>query len=243
MQWLKDNWIIVWPVATALASLLYKLFDKVPRVHAFFSLLASLGLDLPKLLETLQRLFSGAPPAPPAGTPKSATPKDTLEFPKKPSTLVRALAVAVPIALVSSLVVAATGSLAACANFWKDPVHVAEELAQYVTLFIQTAQTVWATIAPLLGANAAQDTAAFNDAVVVLQNANALMIDGAQAVAAGKTVNLPQLIQAVQDAVARVMAVITQFRTSTAAASSASENNMANLSHMAASIQHWQESK
>lgn len=139
--------------------------------------------------------------------------------------------------------VTAVTSTSGCASFLNNPVYVAQQLAQYVTLFVQTAQTVWATIAPLLGANQAADTVAFNDAVVALENANGVMIDVAQAIAAGKTGNLQQAIAAVQDAVSRVMAVITQFQSGSPAAASATADRMINLSHMAASIQHWQEAK
>jgi hypothetical protein len=153
--------------------------------------------------------------------------------------LARSLALALAMSSSWAVTGAAAGALAACSNVWKDPVYVAMQLGQYVTLFTQAAQTVWQTIAPLLGANQAADTAAFNDAVVALQSADAVMIDAAQAVAAGKTGNVPQAIQAVQDAVSRVMAVIAQFRSSEPAASVAAAEKMGNLSRMATSIQHW----
>lgn len=119
-------------------------------------------------------------------------------------------------------------------------VTVVTQLSTYVTAFIQVAETVWATLQPLLGSNAATANAAFNDAIVALQNANALMMDGEQAYEAGKTVNLPQLMQAVQDAVQRVMDVIQQFQSSAPAKGYAASDSMQTLSRMATSIQHWQ---
>lgn len=143
-----------------------------------------------------------------------------------------------PIAIVGSVGLSALAGIG-CASIWKDPVYLATQLAQYVTLFIQTAQTIWSTLAPLLGASQSSATAAFDDAVVTLQNANAVLIDAAKAVAAGKVADLASLMSAVQDAVARVMAVIAQFQKQAPASAEASGSKMVTLSNMATTIQHW----
>lgn len=58
--------LLVWPLATALASLAYKTLDANTRAHAIFSLLASLGIDLPKLWDAFGRaLAGGSKPTPP----------------------------------------------------------------------------------------------------------------------------------------------------------------------------------
>jgi hypothetical protein len=249
MQWITAHQVLLiamWPLLTAVISLFYKQLDQIPRVHAALSALTALGIDLPKLWEALGRIVTGNPPA--SGGPGTGgktteeKAKDTLTFPKKPAVMRLALAFAA--ALYCCAVPLVTGaSVSACAGLLNNPVFIATQLATYVNTFISMAQSVWATIAPLLGANQAADTQAFNDAVVALQNADGGVMDVAQLIAAGKTGNLAQAIQAVQDAVTRVMAVITQFRSSTASASYASEDQMAKLTHMAASIQHWQEVK
>lgn len=140
-----------------------------------------------------------------------------------------------PAALPAAGVVAA----AAGCSVLKDPVYVAQQLGQYVTLFIETAQTVWSTIQPLLGSNAAADNAAFQDAVVTLQNANAAMISLAQAVAAGKVGDLQGAVAAVQKAVQDVMNVIAQFEQQTPAAHAAMGSRQDTLARMSSTIQHW----
>jgi hypothetical protein len=249
MQWITAHQVLLiamWPLLTAVVSLFYKQLDAIPRVHAALSVLTALGIDLPKLWEALGRVITGNPPA--SGGPGTGgktteeKAKETMTFPKKPA--VMRIAQALAMALFCAFVPIATGtvlavSLAGC-SMLPNAVTIASQLATYVNAFVSMAQTVWAQIAPLLGSNQAADTAAFNDAIVVLQNADALMMDTAQAVQAGKTGNLPQAIQAVQDAVARVMAIITQFRSSTPAAGYATEDHMGKLQHMAATIQHWQ---
>ena len=52
--------VLVWPLATALASVLYKLAENNPRMHAALSFLAGLGIDLPKLWDALGRMLTGA---------------------------------------------------------------------------------------------------------------------------------------------------------------------------------------
>ncbi len=53
--------LMLWPLITAIVSLFYKKLDSYPRVHAVLSSLVAAGLDLPKLLDALKRVLTGAP--------------------------------------------------------------------------------------------------------------------------------------------------------------------------------------
>jgi hypothetical protein len=63
--WLLSHPYLSVSVATALASLGYKKLDAYPRGHAFLSLLAGLGWDLPTIEDAIRRLIAGSPPPPP----------------------------------------------------------------------------------------------------------------------------------------------------------------------------------
>lgn len=56
-------WVLAWPIVSGVASLLYTVLDQYPRAHAFFSLLAKAGVDLPAILDALHRLWTGLTPA------------------------------------------------------------------------------------------------------------------------------------------------------------------------------------
>ena len=183
------------------------------------------------------------PKAPWGGTPPGAMNPVEREAakigpPPNPPALgyrLRRIATACMLAMAVCALTVTTG----CSSILSNPVYVAEQLSQYVTLFIQTAQTIWQTILPLLGSNAAAANAAFTDAIVVLQQANAAMMDAAQAVAAGKVEDLASLIADVQKAVEAVMTVIAQFEQQAPGAIAATGSKMDTLTHMAMSIKHW----
>jgi hypothetical protein len=64
--------LILWPTVTALASLVYKALDADTRAHAVFSFLASIGVDIPKIIDAVGRMITPPnsppkPPSPPAG--------------------------------------------------------------------------------------------------------------------------------------------------------------------------------
>jgi hypothetical protein len=63
--WLLSHPYLTVSVVTALASLGYKKLDAYPRGHAFLSLLAGLGWDLPTIEDAIRRLIAGSPPPPP----------------------------------------------------------------------------------------------------------------------------------------------------------------------------------
>jgi hypothetical protein len=68
-KWAQDNaalLAILWPLLTALVTILFKPrtddeYAKLPpRVAAFLKLVAALGLDVPKVLEALGQVASGS---------------------------------------------------------------------------------------------------------------------------------------------------------------------------------------
>ena len=79
--WMLANPALVWPIATASISWLYTRAAGCPRLHAFFSLIAALGIDLPRVLDALHRLFYGSVPPnipPPPSSPPMVASKSTL---------------------------------------------------------------------------------------------------------------------------------------------------------------------
>ena len=55
--------LLFWPVLTGVISLFYNYLDGIPRVHAVLSLLVKAGLDLPGILNAIQRAITGLTPA------------------------------------------------------------------------------------------------------------------------------------------------------------------------------------
>ena len=51
--------LLLWPIVSALISLVYGYFDGIPRVHAVLALLVKAGVDLPAILDAFKRLVSG----------------------------------------------------------------------------------------------------------------------------------------------------------------------------------------
>lgn len=50
---------LLYPLITAIASLIYPVLDKNKYAHAFFSFLAALGIDLPKVWSAVVRMLPG----------------------------------------------------------------------------------------------------------------------------------------------------------------------------------------
>lgn len=69
LDWIKSNPLVIWPLASAVASLIYTKLEAYPRTHGLLSFMASSGLDLPKMLAMLQKAISGKDPRPPPGGP------------------------------------------------------------------------------------------------------------------------------------------------------------------------------
>lgn len=68
MKWIIDHWLLLLSIQQALAlvaSLAYGQLDQLPRWHAFFSLLASSGVDVPKVIDSWRRWLSNSPTPPP----------------------------------------------------------------------------------------------------------------------------------------------------------------------------------
>lgn len=51
--------LLLWPIVTALISLVYNKLDGIPRVHAFLAVLVKAGVDLPAILDALKRILTG----------------------------------------------------------------------------------------------------------------------------------------------------------------------------------------
>lgn len=132
---------------------------------------------------------------------------------------------------------------AAVAQWWQqfeqNPAATIGALVQYVDGFISTAQSIWAVIAPLLGASSASATADFNSSIVTLQDALTALQDGVQAAALAQNPNpdFSALTAAVQDAVAKVVAIVAQWQSASVRAT-ASES-MGLLNHQATQIAAW----
>jgi hypothetical protein len=221
MQWIQANQamiLIAWPILTAIFSLAYKALENNPRAHAIVSILSALGIDLPKLWDALGRLISGNPPGgggTAAQLPGHVAKKDLPPVPpdrvafsalRKSGTFMKRLAVCACLGLV-------TLTTACTAAQWQSFQTAAASFIAYVQTFVQAAETVWAMIAPLLGDKATVANAAFNDAVLALTNALGVLQDAVQAAnATQQPLDLAALMKPVQDAVARVMAVVAQWQ-------------------------------
>ena len=75
--------LVLWPALTAAASLAYTQLEKDTRIHAAFNVLASLGIDLPKLWDALGRALTGGGGA----TPTATAPVTPAKTPSKPPTM------------------------------------------------------------------------------------------------------------------------------------------------------------
>lgn len=145
--------------------------------------------------------------------------------------------------LVPLLALSLVVSPAGCASSWwaevkANPVQASSELAEYVQLFVSTAQVLWKAVAPLIGASdqAAANTA-FNDAVVTLNSALGVYEDAVRAAQAAEQPNpdFSSLISNIEDAAAKVMAVVTQYRQQPAATGAGYDV----LAHQAVVIAAW----
>ena len=64
--WIQNHWVwvvLLWPILSALASLVYGRLNEYPRWHAFFSLMAAAGIDIPKILDAVGRWINRSPPS------------------------------------------------------------------------------------------------------------------------------------------------------------------------------------
>lgn len=117
-------------------------------------------------------------------------------------------------------VIATGASSAGCTTAqWQNFQNNAATFVQYVQGFLQTAMTVWTAIAPLLGQNAATDQKIFNDAYVACTSAVGIFLDTVKGAAAAGTLDLQALMVPVQDACAKLLAVLAQFQTNGTGAS------------------------
>ena len=93
------------------------------------------------------------------------------------------------------------------------------EFVTYVNTFLPLAEATWATISPYLGATA---NAQFNNAVVAVEDASGALQDavrGANAATEDGGPNIAELIGAVQDGIAKILAIVHQYAGTTDAGS------------------------
>ncbi len=188
------------------------------------------GPDAPPPVAGKTEFLPRSVPPPPADTPV-----DGMIFPKPPKTMMRT---AFAVSLVCSALTLVTGcGTTWWANFQKDPVSQVTSFVQTVETFISSANVVWSILAPLLGTNLPAATAAFNDVMVTLHNALGALQDAVHAAVVAQTSNpdFTKFFADVQDAVQRVMAVIAQYRGSSAHIGGAHDM----LVHQADAIATW----
>lgn len=126
-------------------------------------------------------------------------------------------------------------------NFQKDPAAQVRSFVQYVQSFAQTASTVWAMVSPLLGANTPQANADFNAAMATLNQTLGVAQDAVQTALAAQqpTLDLNTVFAPVQDAVARVLSVISTWKNTTTASARSIGGAQDTLTHQAGVIARW----
>jgi len=102
--------LVLWPALTAAASLAYTQLEKDTRIHAVFNVLASLGIDLPKLWDALGRALTGGGGA----APTAAAPVTPAKAPSKPPTMLARRAITYSLAFAAAFYL-----LTACGIFSK----------------------------------------------------------------------------------------------------------------------------
>ena len=154
---------------------------------------------------------------------------------KRVARFVGAIAMA---AVVTSAVVVTGSSVTACTPAqWQTFQSDAAMVISYVQTFLQGASAVWAMISPALGPASAVANAAFNVAFTAVTTALAVAQDAIKAAnAAQQPLDMAALLAPIQDAVAKVMAVIAEYQKPSGAALGTASNS---LEQMAAKIQAW----
>lgn len=119
------------------------------------------------------------------------------------------------------LTVSVLPATTSCAAGWwqsitSNPAGAIQTFLTYVIGFLQSVSTIWGMIFPLIPASAqASATTAFNNAIVTVQQAVAILEDAVRAAAAANQSNpdFSKLIANVQAAVASLMTIIAQWQT------------------------------
>lgn len=102
------HFLIWWPIFTGLASLGYTALDSTSFGHKALSTLASLGLDLPKLLAIVKSFFGGG------GSPDTTTKTQVPQMPSKGTSVLRyGMAFVLGCALLAPAAVMISGCLGA----------------------------------------------------------------------------------------------------------------------------------
>lgn len=128
----------------------------------------------------------------------------------------RSAARAIGTVLFGAIALGLTGSaeVGCTAAQWANFVTVATQFVAYVQTFLQTAAAIWPQIVGLLGSNAPAADAVFKKAYATVTDALGALQQGIAAATIAQQPNpdLAALIQAVQQAVSDLMAVVNQYR-------------------------------
>lgn len=203
------------------------------------ALMAFFGATSPQL-----HLGGGHPPSGGAGSDSGRGSVSAPQPPPKPPTAARSMLwPGRTIAVVMACVLTCPTGCAAASQWWQQfldqPAATISSFVTYVEGFVQTAQAIWALLSPALGTNTAQANADFNSAVASLEDALSALQDGVQAAVAAQqpSPDFTTLVSAVQDAVAKVVAIIQQWQPHAAGVSV--ESMTATLQHQAQQIHAW----
>jgi hypothetical protein len=120
---------------------------------------------------------------------------------------------------ITLLALTATGCSGCASSWWQNfqqnPVAQVQLFETGVQTTLSTAEAVWADVTPFLPADVlAKAQPIYNDAVVTVNDSLAALNDALTAAAAAGTPNpdFSTLIKAVEDAVAKVIAIIDQYK-------------------------------
>ena len=139
----------------------------------------------------------------------------------------RSRLVAAPLALVLTLSAVPLGVLGCAAGWWQsitsNPAGAISTFLTFVVSFLQGAAAIWNMIFPLIPLSAQPGAStAFNNTVVTVTQAVAILEDAIRAAAAAQqaTPDFGKLVANVQDAIAALMKIIAQWQSNGASGAS-----------------------
>lgn len=119
--WIVAHQVVLYLSLTAVSSLAYKALDETTRGHAFFSTLAAFGVDIPKILEAINRFVQ--PPSNGGGSTIDNSNDKTAPRMKPPTSQRQrfAMVAALSLALASLTVGGFAATTTGCKNFTPQP--------------------------------------------------------------------------------------------------------------------------
>jgi hypothetical protein len=153
------------------------------------------------------------PPPPPSSSEVAISYRPTPPPPRLPTLMLRVATRALAFVLIASVV--SLGAPGCSPAQWQNVETVAKDFISYVNLFLPAIEAVWSTILPTLGPKAAAANDEFNKAVVDVTNSLGALMD---AIHVADSIGQPApdiaaLLASVKDAVARVMIIVSQYKT------------------------------